>query len=246
MLETHRKALEALWAAPERAKLSAAVAAPHRAERIMVFGIGPSAQLVRYVSVLLNRNGRQAGVLDSTGIALADQLLDLHTSDALLLLAYGRAYREVVATIQEGRRRGLPMVLVTDTLENRLARHADVVIPARRGRAGRVALHATTMVALEALALGLAARDQDRALGALARLDELRRRSAAYVPMSDQSGDGTPARELAGDVDPLVSGTTAPPGLHTRRRGTPRATHSIAGSASCHQLGSGGDIPHWN
>jgi DNA-binding MurR/RpiR family transcriptional regulator len=127
-----------------------------------------------YMTILLRRDGRRVRSLNATGIALADQLLDLREGDALLVLAYGRAYPEVVATFAEARRLSLPVVLVSDSLEKKLAKQADVVIPAPRGRAGRVALHGATLVALEALVFGLAAVDRSRAVDALDRLNELR------------------------------------------------------------------------
>lgn len=174
VLETHRKAIDALQSRETRAKIIGAVATLHRAERIIVFGIGPSAPLARYVTILLARNGRRARALDATGISLADQLLDLREHDALIILAYGRSYREVVATFAEARRLRLPTVLVTDTLEQKLSRHADVVIPAKRGNANRVALHGATLVVLESLVLGLAASDRNSALATLDRLNDLR------------------------------------------------------------------------
>jgi DNA-binding MurR/RpiR family transcriptional regulator len=174
VLATHREAVDALQSKEARATIAAAVSTLHGAARIFVFGIGPSAPLAQYVAVLLGRNGRLARTLDATGIALADQLLDLRKRDALLILAYGRSYREVEVTITEARRLRLSIVLVTDTLDGRLTRHADVVIPARRGRAERVALHGATLVALEALVLGLAASDRARAVDSLQRLNDLR------------------------------------------------------------------------
>jgi DNA-binding MurR/RpiR family transcriptional regulator len=173
-IDTLREAVAALATGEARATLRAAVAALHPARRILVFGLGPSSALARYLATLLGRAGRQARALDSAGIALADQMLDLGPGDALLVLAYGRAYREVVAVFAEARRLALPLVLVTDSLDRALARHADVVVPARRGRARRVALHGATLVALEAIALGLAAADGERALASLDRLNDLR------------------------------------------------------------------------
>jgi DNA-binding MurR/RpiR family transcriptional regulator len=174
VLDTHRDAIDALRSPATRGRISEAVSALHQAERIIIFGIGPSAPLARYVTILLTRNGRRARALDATGISLADQLLDLRERDGLLILAYGRSYREVVATFSEARKLRLRTVLVTDTLEQKLARLADVVIPAKRGRAERVALHGTTLVVLEALVLGLAASDRGRALTTLERLNDLR------------------------------------------------------------------------
>ena len=101
-------------------------------------------------------------------------MLDLRAGDALVALAYGRAYREVTAVFTAARRLGLPLVLVTDSLDRKLARFASVVLPARRGRAERVALHGATLVCLEALVLGLAAAHRSSAIAALERLDQLR------------------------------------------------------------------------
>jgi DNA-binding MurR/RpiR family transcriptional regulator len=119
-------------------------------------------------------HGRRARAVDATGIALADQLLDLREQDALLMLAYGGSYPEVVATFAEARRLRLAIVLITDSLETRLARRADVVIPARRGQPDRVALHGATFVVLEALVLALAASDRKFSIDTLQRLNDLR------------------------------------------------------------------------
>jgi DNA-binding MurR/RpiR family transcriptional regulator len=173
-LDTHGDGLELLRSAATRAKISAAVTLLHPAERIVLFGIGPSAPLAHYTSVLLRRSGRRTDVLDRTGIGLADQLLDLRPTDALLLLAYGRAYREVVTVLDEAARLGITVALITDTLEGQLAARAQVVIPVQRGLAERVALHGTTLICLEALVLGLAASAKDQAVDTLERLNELR------------------------------------------------------------------------
>jgi DNA-binding MurR/RpiR family transcriptional regulator len=130
--------------------------------------------LAGYVSVLLERSGRRVKTLNTTGIMLADQLLDLRSGDVLLALAYGRAYREVKAVFTEAKRLGLPVVLVTDDPESKLGKAADVVLAAQRGRTDRVALHGATLVGLEALVLGLAAANRKEALKALHHLNELR------------------------------------------------------------------------
>lgn len=173
-IDTQREAVEALAAPEARAAIRDAVAVLHPALRILVFGMGPSGPLARYAALLLGRAGRAARVLDASGIALADQLLDLGPGDALVVLAYGQPYREVTALFAEARRLALPVVLVTDSLDRSLARQAEVVLPVRRGRARRVALHGATLVALEALLLGLAALDGTRALDALDHLNALR------------------------------------------------------------------------
>ena len=176
VLEVHRESLEGLCSPDSRAQMTAAVNILHRCQRIVVFGIGPSASLAGYVSLLLGRSGRRVSTLNATGSMLADQLLDLRTGDALLVLAYGRSYREVEAVFEEGLRLGLSIVLVTDSLPEKLACFASVVVPARRGRKGRVALHGATLVCLEALVMGLAAADDKVAVHAVKELTRLRGR----------------------------------------------------------------------
>jgi DNA-binding MurR/RpiR family transcriptional regulator len=173
-LDVQREAVDALTGSEARATLRAAVAALHPARRILIFGLGPSAALAGYVATMLERAGRSARALNASGLALADQLLNLGPGDAMIILAYGRAYREVVAVFGEAKRLNLSIVLVTDSLDRSLAKQANVVVPARRGRARRVALHGATLVALEALVLGLASLDGERALTSLDRLNDLR------------------------------------------------------------------------
>jgi DNA-binding MurR/RpiR family transcriptional regulator len=175
VLETHAEALEALSRAEARSRIVAAVSVLHPAERIVVFGIGPSAALAIYISMLLARSGRRSKTLNMTGIMMADQLLDLRPGDALLALAYGRAYREVMAVFAEARRLAMPVVVVTDIADSKLGGGADVVLAARRGRTERVALHGTTLVALEAIVLGLVAANRKGAMTALQRLNALRK-----------------------------------------------------------------------
>ena len=174
-LDAHGSGLRSLRSRQTRARIAAAVSLLHPAGRIVLFGIGPSAPLAQYASILLQRGGRSTHVLDRTGIELADQLLELRSGDALLLLAYGEPYGEVVAVLDEAARLGLPSALISDNLESPLAARASVVVPAQRGLAARVALHSTTLICLEALVLGLAASAEDQAVTALERLDQLRR-----------------------------------------------------------------------
>ena len=183
-LDAHDAAMQHLRSPVGRERIAAAVAVLHPAERIAIFGIGPSAALAAYVATLLVRGGRRVLLLNATGAMLADQMLDLRPGDALLILAYGRAYAEVVAVFDEARQLGLPIVLVTDSLDKKLSRFAAVILPAHRGRTNRVALHGATLVCLEALVLGLAAASPQTviSLERLSRLREAIRRTEGDRP----------------------------------------------------------------
>lgn len=146
----------------------------HVADRIVVFGVGPTAHIAAYFAARLRRKGRRQMVLDRTGTGLADQLLELEKGDAILMLAYGKTYREAEATVFEARRLQVPVVLVTDSPEEKPAKLATVVLSVPRGRSGRIALHGTTVACLEMLLLGLATARRDTAIAALGELDRLR------------------------------------------------------------------------
>ncbi len=174
VLEVHREGLAALQSTDARTRIVAAAEVLHKVRRINLFGIGPTAALAHYAAILLTRTGRRARVLDATGLALADQMLDLRAGDGLLMMAYTQPYREVTALCREAKRLSLPAVLITDRANNRFAQLTGLVLPVPRGRADRVALHGATFVALEALILALAASAPDSAMTALERLSDLR------------------------------------------------------------------------
>jgi DNA-binding MurR/RpiR family transcriptional regulator len=179
ILRAHAEGLDVLRSRKCRAQIAAGVRALDGAERIAVFGIGPSSALASYVSILLTRSGRRSRTMSATGSMLADQLLDLGAGDALLILAYGRLYREVRAVLAEARALRLPTVLVTEADDTPLARLADVSVAIPRGRPGQMALHGATLVGLEALVLSLAAAKPDAALASLDNLNRLRRATEA-------------------------------------------------------------------
>jgi DNA-binding MurR/RpiR family transcriptional regulator len=174
VLDTHEEGLKRLRDPVTRAQMIEAVSVLHAAERLVIFGIGPSAPMAQYTAFLLQRTGRRSQVLDRTGTELADQLLGLSSADALLMLAYGPAYRELVAVLDEAERLGVPVVLITDGIEQEIVDRVRVRVSAARGRAEQVALHGTTLVCLEALVLAMAASREDEAIGSLERLGKLR------------------------------------------------------------------------
>ena len=174
VMQAHRESFEVLQGEECRSQISTAVKTLDAASRIVIFATGPAVSIAGYISYLLARSGRRTRTLDVTGAMLANQLLDLRRGDALLILAYGRLYREVSTVFAEAKRLRLQTVLVTEADGTPLAKQANTVIAIPRGRPGQIALHGATMVGLEALAFGLAAAKPDQTLRALDRLKELR------------------------------------------------------------------------
>lgn len=141
VIETHLEGLRKLREEATLARLLTAVEALDPARRILVFGIGPSGALAGYASALLNRIGRRSLPLTQAGAMLADQLLDLQPGDAVLCLAYGRPYPEILAVLGEAGQRGLTSVLITDDLEGEIPPHAQIAVPVPAGAA--VSSHST-------------------------------------------------------------------------------------------------------
>jgi DNA-binding MurR/RpiR family transcriptional regulator len=178
-LQAHDEGLAVLQSRKCRTQIAKGVRTLDGADRIAVFGIGPSAALATYVSVLLARSGRRSRTISATGSMLADQLLDLGAGDALLILAYGRLYREVKAVFTEAKTLRLPTVLITEAYDTPLAKLADVCVAIPRGRPGQMALHGATLVGLEAFVLSLAAAKPNATLASLDNLNRLRRATEA-------------------------------------------------------------------
>jgi DNA-binding MurR/RpiR family transcriptional regulator len=99
------------------------------------------------------------------------------------MLAYEQLDPDTGAALTRANELDLPVVMITDTLGEKLADRVDAALEARRSRRGALSSATTTMVLLDALLLALADRDRARSLAALAELNELRKRVRA-VPLA--------------------------------------------------------------
>jgi DNA-binding MurR/RpiR family transcriptional regulator len=148
------------------------------ADRLLWSGIGPSAPLAEYASVLARRLGRPSTALTRSGSASADDLLEVTPNSTVVVLTYGRLHPHVDALLRRAADLAAPVVLVTDVLERELGDRVAETLVCWRGTPGLFASHAPTMVLLEALLMGLARVDPARAESSLAQLEEFRTRTA--------------------------------------------------------------------
>ena len=112
--------------------------------------------------------------MTQAGTSFADELLALEAGDAVVLLAYGQPQPHVGVLLQRAAALSAPVVLVTDNVDNSPRPARGVTLLSGRGLPGQFASHGTTLVTIEALVLGLAARQRSRADDALERLNDLR------------------------------------------------------------------------
>jgi len=174
VLAMHEASLKVLKAPDFAAPFATAVETLLAARERRIFGIGPSAALAEYAALQFNRIGLPSATLSATGIGLADRLLDLRAEDVVLMIAYAPVYREIAVTLDHAERLGCPVLLVSDSLEPSVGQRVAAVLPVPRGKAGRLSLHGATLVLLEALVVGLAARHRAAAFASLENLVALR------------------------------------------------------------------------
>lgn len=172
-VQSHREQLNTLDE-DAMALLNAIARMLNECERIVLFGVGPTAHVVHYGAQLLQRHGRSVLTLDRTGRGLADQMLLLRGGDGILMFAYGEPYPEAMALVDEAAALSLRTALVTDVRRARLARTVEHVALVARGKARGMSFHGLTMVWLEALIVSLSVMDREGTAAALDRLERLR------------------------------------------------------------------------
>jgi DNA-binding MurR/RpiR family transcriptional regulator len=151
-----------------------AVAVLAESERVVWRGVGPSAHLAAYAQVLTERIGKESRALTQAGTSFADELLTIRSTDAVVVLAYGRLQPQVRVLLERADSVGARVVVVTDNLKSAIRGAAVATLQSGRGVPGLVASHGTTTVLIEALVLGMAAANRAAADAALTSLNELR------------------------------------------------------------------------
>lgn len=187
-LEIHLQSLESLRRTISPEQFEKAVGSIGGAQRILVFGLGPSSAMAVYFVIQLARFGLDAASLTNAGLLFADDLQKLRKGDLVIILAYGRLYPELAALLDEIGRRGADSMLLTDTLAAKLRHRVDLVLPVARGRADMLSTHTATLGLLETLLVGVATQRPGETLASLEGLNEMRRRltgKAMKLPMKD-------------------------------------------------------------
>jgi DNA-binding MurR/RpiR family transcriptional regulator len=187
-LDIHVQALESLRRDVSPELFHATVDRLAAARRVFIFGLGPSSAMANYFAIQLERFGIDGSSLTHTGLLLADGLHRLKPGDLLIVLAYGRVYRELDALLQHADRLGIPKVLLTDTLAAALSKRVDLVLPVARGCADRFSMHTATLGLIEALLVGVAAKRPAETVANLKLLNSLRARIVGQgmaLPIAD-------------------------------------------------------------
>ena len=173
-LDIHQKAIEDLRRDVTSEQFETAVQFISNAQRLLIFGIGPSSAMATYFEIQLGRFGIEALSLTQTGLLLADGLQKLRDGDLLVIFAYSRVYRELATLLAQADRLGVKKILITDTLGGTLRRRVDLVLSVARGRADLLSMHTATLGLIEALLVGLATTRPEETMASLRSLNQLR------------------------------------------------------------------------
>ncbi|HER26121.1 MAG TPA: MurR/RpiR family transcriptional regulator [Rhodospirillales bacterium] len=173
-IDIHQKALERLRRDITPENFEDAVQYIIAAKRVYIFGIGPSSAMANYFSIQLKRFGIEATSVTQTGILLADQLLHLRQGDLMMIFAYGRIYPELATILDQSAKRGVISLLFSDTLGTKLRDQVDLTLSVQRGRTDMLSMHTTTLGLIEALLVGVAKSQPEKAMASLKALNKLR------------------------------------------------------------------------
>jgi DNA-binding MurR/RpiR family transcriptional regulator len=173
-LDIHRDAIESLRREITPDMFRSAINLIGATDRVAIFGIGPSSSIAGYFAKQLGRFGMDAICLRHTGLLFADDLRQMRTGDVLVVMAYSHVYRELAVLLREADRIGVKKILLTDSLGAKLREMVDLVLPVARGRADMLSMHTATLGLIEALLVGIAAKNPRVTIENLEALNALR------------------------------------------------------------------------
>jgi DNA-binding MurR/RpiR family transcriptional regulator len=145
-----------------------------RADRVFVFGIGPSRILADLVEIRLRRFGFSVHSLTESGRDLLEKLVLLRCEDMVIATGFHRLTGELIAVIDRAHAIGCHTVLLTDTLGSTFREKVEVVLSARRGPVSTFHSLTVPMAILNALILGVAMSKADESVAYLNDLQSLR------------------------------------------------------------------------
>lgn len=153
--------LSALRDDENRKSVLSAVALLRRANKIGIFGIGALGHLAEQAVRLFEDTGTDAYALSSTGQDLVERLSRARPGQVLIVMLYGRGHLESQRVMAHAEQSGIPVIMLLGRQQAAIRRRAAVSILIARSEEGKVALHASYLLLLEAFALGLCPRGME-------------------------------------------------------------------------------------
>jgi DNA-binding MurR/RpiR family transcriptional regulator len=160
--------LDNLQVSAREEDLARAIELMGRAPTIYVIGLGGSFPVAAHLTYVLRRLGRRAVLLDGLGNVLADHVLTATRKDVVIAVSFRPYNRETVQIVPEFLARGVPAIVVTDSLISPLVNGAELVFEIPNMPEAVLRTMVAPMCLVQTLAVGLTlAQDQPGAGAAM-------------------------------------------------------------------------------
>lgn len=146
------------------------------ANRVFVFGTGPSITLVDLMKIRLRRFGKIVETLKSSGREVLESLISLNPNDLLYVICFFNLTPALKLVLDYANEIGCKVIMITDTLDPIVGDKADVVLAAKRGPVAEFHSLVVPMTIINALLLSVADQQQEVIIPTLDKLDSLRER----------------------------------------------------------------------
>lgn len=155
--------------------LSACIDHLFEAKSVLCFGPGVSSTAAEYATKKFSRLGLIARHIGGMGFDTADDLMQLRAGDCVVVFCPGRLFREIEVILDRAERLSVPVVLITSGLPAEVRERMSVVIDIAASPGGLTGETLMPLLLVDAILLGLGARDRSRATASSRLLNETRR-----------------------------------------------------------------------
>lgn len=144
------------------------------AGHVVTYGIGPAGCVAEYLSIMLGRMGMSTRSLQATGFRLADDLIALDSSQAIVVFAPLREVREIHVILDRAAEVGAKVILVSEALRLSLAPKVAVALATPQTTTTTASETAAPFMLAHALSLSIGARTRASSVEAMTTLNRLR------------------------------------------------------------------------
>jgi len=157
----------------DRAAFTEIAEALCQADHIFTFGLGVSAHLAAFAAYQFTEHGLRSHCLETTFSTPREQLVTLRPGDLLFVFSFPPYSRQALEVLEEGKRRRLATVAITDRPSAPAAVLADHALVAASD--GVLLNNSTTgsLLLLNALLVEVASRHQGKTVEALSRINRI-------------------------------------------------------------------------
>lgn len=161
--------LENLQVSVREDDLARAIHIMGRAPTVYVLGLGGSFPVAAHLTYVLRRLGRRAVLLDGLGNVLADHVLTATRRDVVIAISFRPYNPETVQLLPEFVARGVPAIIVTDSLLSPIVNGAEVVFEIPDMPEAALRTMVAPMCLVQSLAVGLTLSFEQPRAGAAQR-----------------------------------------------------------------------------